>query len=67
MRKIITRIEEGQGSMEDIDHLLHLSESIMGKTICPLADAAAMPMVGFVTKFRADFEEHVRLGRCPMG
>jgi NADH-quinone oxidoreductase subunit F len=66
LSRIITRIENGQGEMEDIDFLLTLSKSMMGKTICPLADAAAMPMEGFVTKFRADFEEHVRLGRCPM-
>lgn len=67
LSKVITRIEKGEGTMEDIDFLGNLSDSMMGKTICPLADAAAMPMKGFVTKFRADFEEHVRLGRCPMG
>ncbi len=65
LKKIITRVEEGKGSMQDIDDLLDISESIMGKTICPLADAAAMPMIGFVKQFRDDFEEHVRLGRCP--
>jgi NADH-quinone oxidoreductase subunit F len=65
LRKIITRIEEGKGGMDDIDMLLKVSDSMMGRTICPLADAAAMPMKGFVTQFRADFEEHVRLGRCP--
>ena len=67
LNKVITRIEAGEGETEDIDFLASLSDSMMGKTICPLADAAAMPMKGFVTKFRADFEEHVRLGRCPMG
>ncbi len=65
LKKIITRIEEGEGSMKDIDLLLNISRSMMGKTICPLADAAAMPMEGFIKQFRADFEEHVRLGRCP--
>jgi NADH-quinone oxidoreductase subunit F len=67
LNRVITRIEKGEGTMEDIDFLEDLSDSMMGKTICPLADAAAMPMKGFVTQFRADFEEHVRLGRCPMG
>jgi NADH-quinone oxidoreductase subunit F len=37
----------------------------MGNTICALADAAAMPVRAFVTKYRAEFEEHARLGRCP--
>jgi NADH-quinone oxidoreductase subunit F len=38
----------------------------MGNTICALADAAAMPVRAFVTKYRAEFEEHARLGRCPL-
>jgi NADH-quinone oxidoreductase subunit F len=37
-----------------------------GTTICALADAAAMPTRAFVTKYRAEFEEHVVLGRCPL-
>ena len=65
LEKVITRIEKGEGTEADIDFLLDLSDSMMGKTICPLADAAAMPMKGFVEQFRADFEEHVKLGRCP--
>ena len=38
---------------------------MMGNTICALADAAAMPVRAFVNKYRAEFEEHARLGRCP--
>jgi hypothetical protein len=30
-----------------------------------LADAAAMPTKSFVSKFRSEFEEHLRLGGCP--
>ena len=62
---LISRIEAGQGKMEDIDLLVEVSNNMMGNTICPLADAAAMPMKGFIDKFRDEFEEHVRLGRCP--
>jgi len=62
---IISRIEEGQGVMEDIDTLIDVCNNMMGNTICPLADAAAMPMLSFVEKFREDFEEHIRLGHCP--
>lgn len=62
---LIQRIEAGEGTLEDIDLLVTVSKNMMGNTICPLADAAAMPMISFVTKFRADFEEHVRLGHCP--
>ena len=62
---LIQRIEAGQGKMEDIDQLLQTCKNMMGSTICPLSDAAAMPMEAFVRKFRDEFEEHVRLGRCP--
>jgi NADH-quinone oxidoreductase subunit F len=62
---LISRIEAGKGKMEDIDTLLDVCHNMMGTTICPLSDAAAMPMEAFVKKFRAEFEEHVRLGRCP--
>jgi NADH-quinone oxidoreductase subunit F len=34
-----------------------------GKTICVFADAAAWPVQSYVTKFRAEFEEHIRTGR----
>jgi NADH-quinone oxidoreductase subunit F len=39
----------------------------MGTTICALSDAAAMPARALVTKFRAEFEQHAALGRCPLG
>jgi NADH-quinone oxidoreductase subunit F len=36
-----------------------------GTTICALADGCAMPIDSIVRKFRHEFEDHVRLGRCP--
>ncbi len=49
----------------DVDLLLAIAGNMMGNTICALADAAAMPVRAFVTKYRAEFEEHARLGHCP--
>ena len=37
----------------------------LGQTICALGDAAALPVHSFLQFFRAEFEEHIRLGRCP--
>ena len=65
MNLVIQRIEAGSGVMSDIDLLLDICNNMKGSTICPLSDAAAMPMEAFVTKFRGEFEEHIRLGRCP--
>jgi NADH-quinone oxidoreductase subunit F len=42
-----------------------LSENILGKTFCPLGDAAAMPTMAFVKKFRKEFEDHLEGKPCP--
>ncbi len=66
MRKIIARIEAGEGKPGDVDLLDEVAGNIMGRTICPLGDAAAMPVKSFVKQFRAEFEAHITEGRCPM-
>jgi NADH-quinone oxidoreductase subunit F len=45
--------------------LMQIADNMMGNTVCVLADAAAMPVKSFVTKFRPEFEEHLRVGGCP--
>lgn len=65
MLDIIHRIEHGHGRMEDIDLLVEVADNIMGKTICALGDASAMPVASFLKKFRPEFEEHVKGGKCP--
>ncbi len=64
MEKIFRRIENGQGRQEDLDLILSVSGNIMGNTICPLGDAAAMPAAAFIKKFRQEFEEHINQKRC---
>jgi NADH-quinone oxidoreductase subunit F len=65
MEDIIERIEHGHGKEVDLSMLLDISNNISGKTLCALGDAAAGPVTSFVTKFRADFEAHIRGGKCP--
>lgn len=65
LHKLLVRLEEGNGKPEDIELLNTISDNMAGNTVCVLADAAAMPTKSFVEKFRSEFEEHVRLGRCP--
>ena len=66
MAGILKRLEEGKGSMEDMDLLLDICDNISFKTICPLGDAAAMPIESYVRKFRDEFEQHVVQGGCPV-
>ncbi len=56
---ILKRINEGKGQPGDLETLMDLTDNMMGTTICPLSDAAAMPIQGFINKFRSDFEERI--------
>lgn len=62
LNKIVHRILHGQGEAKDLDLIKKVSEQMMGKTICALSDAAAMPAISFVTKFRGEFESYIRKG-----
>ena len=65
--QIFTRIEEGGGTMADIENLERLARGMTpGKTICALSDAAAIPTLAVVKHFRDELEAHVREGCCPL-
>ncbi|MBF0491283.1 MAG: NADH-quinone oxidoreductase subunit NuoF [Deltaproteobacteria bacterium] len=64
--KILKRFHDGEGSVKDLDLLLEIADNMAGKTVCVLSDALAMPIVSHINKFRAEFEEHVKLGKCPL-
>lgn len=59
MYKILKKIENGQGTMADIDLLWDVQSKIEGNTICPLGDAAAWPVAAAIRHFRDEFEWHV--------
>jgi NADH-quinone oxidoreductase subunit F len=65
MVQILEAIEEGTASQGDLDLLLDVCDRILGKCLCPLGDAAAMPVASYIDKFRAEFQEHID-GGCPM-
>jgi NADH-quinone oxidoreductase subunit F len=62
--RVVHRIETGQGRREDLDLLNSVADNIMGRTICALGDAAAMPVRSFVKHFHAEFEHHIEHKRC---
>jgi NADH-quinone oxidoreductase subunit F len=63
LRKMLDRFHEGLGRTEDIDMVGELSKNMLGRTFCPLGDAAAMPTISIVEKWRNEFEDHLN-GRC---
>ncbi len=50
------RIDEGAGMTRDIDMVDQLAQGMFGRTFCALGDAAAMPAMSIVRKFRHEFE-----------
>jgi NADH-quinone oxidoreductase subunit F len=60
LARVCRRLAKGEGQAGDVDLLANVANGIGGNTICALGDAAAWPMLGFLTKFRADFEAKLR-------
>jgi len=64
LSRVIHRIEHGQGRQEDLDLLDNVAGNIMGRTICALGDAAAMPVQGFLKHYRDEFQYHIDHKKC---
>jgi NADH-quinone oxidoreductase subunit F len=63
VHRIMRRIREGHGRLQDLDDLLTVAGAMEGKTICVFADAAAWPVQSYIAKFREEFETYIRTGR----
>ncbi|HKQ68973.1 MAG TPA: NADH-quinone oxidoreductase subunit NuoF, partial [Polyangiaceae bacterium] len=61
--RLVTKMMKGTATMDELDRLHGVASSIMGNTICAFGEGAAMPALGFVRKFRRQFEAHVKSGK----
>jgi NADH-quinone oxidoreductase subunit F len=66
LHRLLGKIERGEGQMRDLDLLLSVGGNIVGKTLCAFGDAAAEPVLSTVKRFRAEYEAHIREGRCTL-
>lgn len=64
LSRILHRMEQGQAEMSELAQLDQIANNIMGRTICALGDAAAMPIISFLKHFRPEFEYHIHNKRC---
>ncbi len=62
---LIAKIEEGQGTQKDMDSLLQLCGFVKGTGYCTLVTGAAVLVQSSVKSFQKEYEEHLRLQRCP--
>ena len=65
LKKTLVRFHSGGGVSDDISLIEELAKNMLGRTFCPLGDAAAMPTIAFVKKFRSEFEMHLAGQPCP--
>jgi NADH-quinone oxidoreductase subunit F len=62
--RILSRLENGSGKPGDLELMLDLCYGMKGRTICPLSDAAAMPIESYIQKFYDEFAAHIQEQRC---
>jgi NADH-quinone oxidoreductase subunit F len=62
---LMTKIEAGEGTQKDLDSLLQLCGFVKGTGYCTLVTGAAVLVQSSVKLFRSEFEDHIRLQRCP--
>jgi NADH-quinone oxidoreductase subunit F len=67
MVQILRKLEEGRAEQGELDLLLNVCDRILGNCLCPLGDAAAMPIASYVAKFREEYQRHIDEGGCPFG
>jgi NADH-quinone oxidoreductase subunit F len=65
MVDLLRKIEAGEASQAELDLLLDVCDRILGNCLCPLGDAAAIPVASYVAKFRDEFQRHLDEGGCP--
>jgi NADH-quinone oxidoreductase subunit F len=63
--RMLARIEQGFGRQDDLQLLGEIGDNILFKAFCALADGAVSPITSTLKYFRGEYEDHVRLGRCP--
>ena len=67
LENIVTRIEEGEGNVRDLDLLVDLCSQMEGRTVCALADAAAWPVRYTIDRFRGEFEARCKQSQVASG
>jgi NADH-quinone oxidoreductase subunit F len=63
LQKMLDRFHDGGGREDDIPLIDELSQNMLGRTFCALGDAAALPTISIVKKWRNEFEDHLN-GKC---
>jgi NADH-quinone oxidoreductase subunit F len=63
--QILRRLENGNGTEEDLEKLLDICDNILGRSFCALGDGATSPITSSLEFFRDEYIEHFTSGGCP--
>ena len=67
MLELLTRITEGKGTMEDLEELESMANTVKRASLCGLGQSAPNPILSTMQYFRDEYVAHVRDKKCPAG
>jgi NADH-quinone oxidoreductase subunit F len=62
--RLVKKIEDGEGTLADLDRLAKTAKNIEGRTICVFGEAISWPVGGMLRHFYDEFKYHIDHGRC---
>jgi NADH:ubiquinone oxidoreductase subunit F (NADH-binding)/(2Fe-2S) ferredoxin len=65
MLKLLERIKEGQGQLQDIERLQDLAQTVKLGSLCGLGQTAPNPVLTTIKYFKEEYEAHIKDKRCP--
>jgi len=65
MLRVLERITEGKGRIEDLDMLRRIAFAMQKASLCALGQTAANPVLSTVRYFEAEYKEHIVNKKCP--
>ena len=65
MLEILTRITEGNGTMQDLEELEELGNTVKANSLCALGQTAANPIMSTLAHFRHEYLAHIQDKTCP--
>lgn len=65
MLKILQKITRGQGTMQDLDTLETLCQTVQELSLCGLGQTSPNPILSTIRHFRQEYLAHIMEKRCP--
>ncbi len=65
MLEILTRITQGNGTMQDLEELEELGKAVQANSLCALGQTAANPIISTLTHFKDEYLAHIIDKKCP--